>query len=86
MQCERLTAEGDPLALAARLRALVPSLGSVSGLVAEIIGEVRSKGDAAVLHYTRRFDTGGAEPSALEVEVGLLHALVEDDVEARGGA
>jgi histidinol dehydrogenase len=67
MQCERMTAEGDPVALAARLRALVPPLGSVSGRVAEIIGEVRSKGDAGLLHYTRRFDTGGTEPSALEV-------------------
>jgi histidinol dehydrogenase len=85
MQCERLTAEGDPMALAARLRALVAPGASVSARVAEIIGEVRSKGDAALLDYTRRFDTGGAEPSALEVPAADLDAALErlaDDVRA----
>jgi histidinol dehydrogenase len=86
MQCERLTAEGDPVALAARLRALVPPLGSVSGPVAAIIGEVRRKGDAALLHYTMRFDTGGAEPSALEVGAADLDdALQRLDSDVRVG-
>ncbi|MFI5038693.1 MAG: histidinol dehydrogenase [Solirubrobacterales bacterium] len=78
MQCERLTAiDGDPVALAAQLRALVPPGASVSDRVAEIIGDVRSKGDAALLDYTRRFDTAGAEPSALEVPAEHLDAALE---------
>jgi histidinol dehydrogenase len=85
MQCERLTAEGDPVALAAQLRALVAPGASVGPRVAEIIGEVRSKGDAALLDYTRRFDTGGAQPSALDVPAADLDAALErlaDDVRA----
>jgi histidinol dehydrogenase len=78
MQCERLTgADGDPVALAAQLRALVPPGASVSDRVAEIIAQVRSKGDAALLDYTRRFDTGGAEPSPLEVPATDLDAALE---------
>ena len=86
MQYERLTAaDGDPVALAARLRALVAPGASVSDRVAEIIAQVRSKGDAALLDYTRRFDTGGAEPSALEVPAADLDAALarlEPDVRA----
>jgi histidinol dehydrogenase len=86
VQCERLTADGDPVALAARLRALVPPAVSVSDPVAEIIGEVRSRGDAALLDYTRRFDTGGAEPSALEVPAADLDAALERlDPDVRAG-
>jgi histidinol dehydrogenase len=78
MHCERLTAaDGDPVALAAQLRALVPAGASVSDRVAEIIGQVRTKGDAALLDYTRRFDTGGAEPSALRVPAADLDAALE---------
>ncbi|MGZ4235290.1 MAG: histidinol dehydrogenase [Solirubrobacteraceae bacterium] len=87
MQCERLTAsDGDPAALAAQLRALVPRGASVSDRVAEIIGQVRSEGDAALLGYTRRFDTGGAEPSALEVPAADLDvALSTLDAAVRTG-
>jgi histidinol dehydrogenase len=87
MQCERLTAaDGDPVALAAQLRALVPPGASVSERVAEIIAQVRSKGDAALLDYTRRFDTGGAEPSALEVPAADLDAALERlDPDVRAG-
>jgi histidinol dehydrogenase len=87
MQCERLTADGgDPVALAAQLRALVPPGASVSDRVAEIIGQVRSKGDAALLDYTRRFDTGGAEPSALAVPAADLDAALKRlDPDVRAG-
>ncbi|MGZ4185320.1 MAG: histidinol dehydrogenase [Solirubrobacteraceae bacterium] len=86
MQCELLTAEGDPAALAAQLRALVPQGASVSDRVAEIIGEVRSKGDAALVDYTRRFDTGGAEPAALEVAATDLDAALKRlDPDVRAG-
>jgi histidinol dehydrogenase len=77
VQCERLTADGDPAALAAQLRALVPQGASVSDRVTEIIGEVRSKGDAALVDYTKRFDTGGAEPSTLAVASPDLDAALE---------
>ena len=87
MQCERLTAiDGDPVALAAQLRALVPPGASVSDRVAEIIGEVRTKGDAALKDYTRRFDTAGAEPSAIEVPAADLDAALERlDPDVRAG-
>ncbi len=87
MQCERLTAsDGDPVALAAQLRALVPRGASVSDRVAEIIGQVRSEGDAALLDYTRRFDTSGTEPSALEVPAADLDvALSTLDAAVRPG-
>ena len=87
MKCERLTAiDGDPIALAAQLRALVPPGASVSGRVAEIIGEVRTKGDAALSDYTRRFDTAGAEPSAIEVPAADLDAALERlDPDVRAG-
>jgi histidinol dehydrogenase len=86
VQCERLTADRDPVELAAQLRALVPPGASVSDRVAEIIGQVRSKGDAALLDYTRRFDTGGAEPSSLEVAAADLDAAAESlDPAVRAG-
>ena len=87
MQCERLTAaDGDPVALAARLRALVPQGGSVGDRVAEIIGRVRGKGDAALRDYTRRFDTAGAEPSAIEVPAADVDVALERlDPDVRAG-
>jgi histidinol dehydrogenase len=72
MQCERLTLAGDPEALARQLRALVPAGASVSAPVREIVARVRSQGDAAAREYTRRLDTRGAEPAALEVASGDL--------------
>ncbi|HWF35063.1 MAG TPA: histidinol dehydrogenase [Solirubrobacteraceae bacterium] len=77
---------GDPLALAAELRSLVPDSGSVHGAVAEIIAGVRAGGDAAVREYTMRFDTGGAEPRPLVVADADLEAAVERlDPEIRAG-
>jgi histidinol dehydrogenase len=69
MRCERLTLANrhDAPATAARLRALIPPPESVREAVAEIIAEVRAHGDAALLDYTRRFDTAGAEPLPLRV-------------------
>jgi histidinol dehydrogenase len=87
VQCERLTAiDGDAIALAAQLRALVPPGASVSDRVAEIIDQVRAKGDAALSDYTRRFDTAGAEPSAIEVPAADLDdALERLDQDVRAG-
>ena len=67
MRCEQLRlGDGDPVALAAALRELIPSPASVAAPVAEILRDVRARGDAAVLEYTRRFDAAGA-PDAIEV-------------------
>ncbi|HWC85035.1 MAG TPA: histidinol dehydrogenase [Solirubrobacteraceae bacterium] len=67
MAPELLVLSGDPAALAAELRALVPDPGSVRDVVAEIIAGVRAGGDAALRDYTRSFDTSGREPLALVV-------------------
>jgi histidinol dehydrogenase len=56
---------GGPAALAAHLRSLVPGPESVRDDVRAIIDAVRSRGDEAVLEYTRRFDTAGREPRSL---------------------
>jgi histidinol dehydrogenase len=83
---ERLAAGGEPAALAAELRALVPAAELVRDRVAEIIAQVRSHGDEAVSEYTRRFDTAGAEPPALNVEDGRLDAAAQDlDPAVRAG-
>jgi histidinol dehydrogenase len=58
---------GGPGGVAAHLRALVPDGDSVGEAVREIVQRVRDEGDAAVLHYTRQFDTHGVEPSPLRV-------------------
>jgi histidinol dehydrogenase len=74
---EPIVLSGDPLELAAELRALVPDSGSVRDAVAEIVARVRAGGDASLREYTRRFDTGGAEPGPLVVADGELDAAVE---------
>jgi histidinol dehydrogenase len=77
MRSERFELAGDPAALAARLRALVPPAATVHEAVAEIIAGVRSAGDLAVRDLTRRFDTAGAEPGPLVVEPAELAQAVE---------
>jgi histidinol dehydrogenase len=75
VQHERLHARGDPRALAAELRALVPAPELVRDRVSEIIAQVRSRGDDAIDEYTRRFDTTGAEPPPIRIDAGdLQHA------------
>jgi histidinol dehydrogenase len=59
---------GGPVAVAARLRELVPGAGSVAKQVEEIVESVREGGDEALNELIRRFDTGGADPAALLVE------------------
>jgi len=67
MQFELIQAGEDAAALARELRALVPAPESVRAQVSEIINRVRSDGEEAVREYTRRFDTGGAEPKPLRI-------------------
>jgi histidinol dehydrogenase len=68
MRCERFDSQDDPVATAAALRDLIPAPGSVSDAVVEIIAAVRSRGDAALLDYIRRFDTAGNDPPKLTVD------------------
>ena len=85
MRSERLTLAGDPVALAQELRALVQAPESVQQEVAEIIARVRASGDEAVRYYTRRFDTDGSTPSALQVpdaELATAETRLDDDVRA----
>jgi histidinol dehydrogenase len=72
MECELLELTGGAAALAARLRSLVPPAASVSEAVAEIVAGVRSHGDEALLEYTRRFDTQGADPPRIRVDIDEL--------------
>jgi histidinol dehydrogenase len=74
MRCERFRLSGDPTALVAELRSLVPAAHSVAGRVAEIIDRVRRDGDAAVFEYTRALDTGEAEQKPLWVSDEELEA------------
>ena len=77
MRCERLSLGGDPVALAAELRALVPAPQSVSAAVGEIIAAVRAGGDEAVRELTRTFDTAGADPAPLQASDAELDAAAE---------
>lgn len=76
MRCERLALAGDPEAVAQRVRDMVPAAASVQDTVAEIIAQVRIGGDEAIQEYSRRFDTGGAEPGDLIVSGRDLTAAV----------
>jgi histidinol dehydrogenase len=64
---EPLRMEAGAAALAAELRRAVPAPESVSAVVAEIVEQVRRVGDAAVNHFSERFDTGGAPVPPLMV-------------------
>jgi histidinol dehydrogenase len=82
MRIERLSAReiqelGGPDPAAARIRALVPDGASVAGQVREIIAAVADGGDAAVLDYTRRFDTAGSGPRPLLVSPDELDEAIK---------
>ena len=66
----------DAPALAAEVRSLAPAPEDVAGSVAEIVEDVRARGDDAVAEYTRRFDTRGAEPKPLRVGRDELEAAL----------
>src|ERR1700738_3458231 len=79
MRCERfeLPRNADPVAFAAKIRALVPAPASVQDTVAGIVARVRSGGDAAVCEYTRQFDTVRVEPGELIIDRSELDAALE---------
>lgn len=78
MRLERLAAD-DPVAAAAALRALAPEPASVAGVVAEIVADVRARGDVALRELTRRFDGPAAADWPIRVDAveldGALAAL-----------
>jgi histidinol dehydrogenase len=73
---ELVVAEGLPAEFAPRLRALVPTGGSVAAVVETIIADVAARGDTAVEAYTERFDTGGTPAPPLPVNEGELRAAL----------
>src|ERR1700730_10243687 len=67
LDADEVTRLGGPEGTSAQLRTLIPEPASVQAQVREIIARVRADGDAAVIDYTRRFDTAGGEPAPLLV-------------------
>jgi histidinol dehydrogenase len=84
VRLERIEVGTDPVAAAARVRALAPAPQSVGAVVAEIVATVRDGGDRALRELVARFDTGGeAPPDSLRVAAGEFDvALLDDDVRA----
>lgn len=81
MRIERLTAtEREPAGLAVlaeELRELIPGAEDVAAAVSAIVGDVRERGERAVLDHTRSFDTAGAEPRPLLVPAEELDEALE---------
>jgi histidinol dehydrogenase len=76
VRCERRTLNGDPAALAADLRGLVPGASSVAETVVEIVLRVRRGGDEALAHFRRELDAGGADPGPLRVAPAEIAAAL----------
>jgi len=77
---------GGALPAAVHLRSLVPGGESVEDAVREIVADVRTRGDEAVLEHTRRLDTTGVEPRPLLVPGDELDdALKRLDLELVAG-
>jgi histidinol dehydrogenase len=86
MRLERIDAEGEPGALAATLRALVPGGSSVAGAVTAIVAAVRDEGDEALQRLTEEHDTAGAPAPPLRVtDAELQQALANLDPAVRAG-
>jgi len=87
VRLERVEVGGDPVAAAARVRALAPAPASVRDDVERIVGAVRAGGDAALRELVARFDAGGAGPDGAAASLRLATAdldvaLLDDDVRA----
>jgi histidinol dehydrogenase len=67
----------DPARLAAEIRGLQPPLGEVSETVAEIIGDVRERGDDAVAEFEARFGQGPPEARTLPVPIADVRSALE---------
>ncbi len=85
MRLERRTLTGDPTALVAELRGLVPGASSVAEAVVRIVLGVRHGGDAALERYRRELDAGGGDPGSLRVpqqEIEAALAAIDPAVRA----
>jgi histidinol dehydrogenase len=85
VRLERRTLTGDPAALVAELRALVPSTSDVAEAVVKIVLDVRHNGDEALERYRRELDAGGEDPGPLCVpreEIDAALAGLDPDVRA----
>src|SRR5690242_15770007 len=67
---------GFPEAFSALLAAKRESAADVEQTVGAIIEDVRRRGDAALIDYTRRFDRHEAKADALRVSAGEIAAAV----------
>ncbi|HXE45772.1 MAG TPA: histidinol dehydrogenase [Conexibacter sp.] len=67
MRLERRTLTGDPAALVAELRGLVPSAADVASDVSFIVAGVQAGGNEALERYRRELDTAGEDPGPLYV-------------------
>ena len=85
MRLERRTLTGDPAALVAELRGLVPGASDVADAVVRIVLDVRHHGDAALERYRRELDARGEDPGPLCVpqeEIDAALAGLDPDVRA----
>jgi len=85
VRLERRTLTGDPAALVAELRGLVPGASDVADAVVRIVLDVRHHGDAALERYRRELDARGEDPGPLCVpqeEIDAALAGLDPDVRA----
>ncbi|MCC2675132.1 MAG: histidinol dehydrogenase [Ramlibacter sp.] len=73
----RTTDGGFDAALAARLHWSADTDAGIEQVVADILADVRKRGDAAVLEYTNRFDMQAGSLAALELRRSELKAAFE---------
>ncbi|MCD6076154.1 MAG: hisD [Ramlibacter sp.] len=73
----RTTDGGFDAALAARLHWSADTDAGIEQVVADILADVRKRGDAAVLEYTNRFDMQAGSLAALELRRSELKAALE---------
>jgi histidinol dehydrogenase len=74
---------GDPVGVAAQVRALAPGPSLVTDAVAAIVADVRERGDEALLRYVERFD-GVEGPVAVGADE-CTAALAALDADVRAG-
>jgi histidinol dehydrogenase len=82
VRARRFDTDSSAATLAAEIRALAPPPAGVRDAVAEILDDVRARGDEAVEEWSRRFDAG---PGARRVDAGELRtalASLDPDVRA----
>ncbi len=68
---------GGPEGIVGQLRQIVPTPDALVAHVREIVHQVMTHGDEAVLRYTRMYDTDGAEPRALAVSPQELDVAIQ---------